>query len=127
MIVDCIAVIPAKVRRDPSDPGRGALEVEQLLRAVRPPIRIDHKRKDHAVQLMTKPRASESISATPVGRGTRSRTFQRGRVCSAEGCSTVLSRYNRRRGARSTESATEPATDQCRPTADDQQLKKRTS
>ncbi len=37
---------------------------------------------------------SESISGTPLGHGTRSRSYQRGRVCGAAGCSTVLSVYN---------------------------------
>lgn len=38
--------------------------------------------------------ASESISAVPLGHGTRSRSYQRGRVCRAAGCSTLLSVYN---------------------------------
>jgi hypothetical protein len=36
----------------------------------------------------------DSISATPLGHGTRSRTYRAGRVCGVPGCSTVLSRYN---------------------------------
>jgi hypothetical protein len=39
-------------------------------------------------------RGSDSINATPLGHGARSRTFQRGRICRAVGCSTVLSQYN---------------------------------
>jgi hypothetical protein len=38
--------------------------------------------------------ASESISAVPLGHGTRSRSYRHGRICSAAGCSTVLSVYN---------------------------------
>jgi hypothetical protein len=38
--------------------------------------------------------AIESISGVPLGHGTRSRSYQRGRVCGAVGCSTVLSVYN---------------------------------
>jgi hypothetical protein len=46
------------------------------------------------MQIVTTRRATESISAVPLGHGTRSRSFQRGRVCGAPGCSTVLSVYN---------------------------------
>jgi hypothetical protein len=46
------------------------------------------------MQIITRHGASESISAVPLGQGTRSRSYQRGRVCSAAGCSTVLSVYN---------------------------------
>jgi len=38
--------------------------------------------------------ANESIGALPLGHGTRSRSYGRGRVCTAAGCSTVLSLYN---------------------------------
>jgi hypothetical protein len=46
------------------------------------------------MQIVTRHGATESISAVPLGHGTRSRSYQRGRVCSAAGCSTVLSVYN---------------------------------
>jgi hypothetical protein len=46
------------------------------------------------MQIITTRSASESISAVPLGHGTRSRSYQRGRVCRAAGCSTVLSVYN---------------------------------
>jgi hypothetical protein len=46
------------------------------------------------VQLITMRGTSESINATPISHGTRSRTFPRGRICGAAGCSTVLSMYN---------------------------------
>lgn len=45
------------------------------------------------MQIITRS-ASESISAVPIGHGTRSRSYQRGRVCGVAGCSTVLSVYN---------------------------------
>jgi hypothetical protein len=50
------------------------------------------------VQLITMRGASESLRATPLSHGARSRTFQWGRVCEAPGCSTVLSRYNPTKG-----------------------------
>jgi hypothetical protein len=46
------------------------------------------------MQIVTTRSASELISAVPLGNGTRSRTYRRGRVCRAAGCSTVLSMYN---------------------------------
>jgi hypothetical protein len=46
------------------------------------------------MQIVTTRSASESISAVPLGHGTRSRSYARGRVCGATGCSTVLSVYN---------------------------------
>jgi hypothetical protein len=36
----------------------------------------------------------DSISALPIGHGMRSRSYRTGRVCSSDGCGTVLSRYN---------------------------------
>jgi hypothetical protein len=46
------------------------------------------------MQIITTRNASESISAVPLGNGTRSRSYQRGRVCRSASCSTVLSVYN---------------------------------
>jgi hypothetical protein len=46
------------------------------------------------MQIITRNGAGESISAVPLGHGTRSRSYQRGRVCNVAGCSTVLSMYN---------------------------------
>ena len=46
------------------------------------------------MQIMTGRSANESIGAIPLGHGTRSRSYGRGRVCSVAGCSTVLSLYN---------------------------------
>ena len=46
------------------------------------------------MQVMNTRSASESIGALPLGHGTRSRSYGRGRVCTAAGCSTVLSLYN---------------------------------
>ena len=46
------------------------------------------------MEIVTTHTASDSISAVPIGHGTRSRSYQRGRVCRAPGCSTVLSVYN---------------------------------
>ena len=83
--------------RSMQDPSRILLEEcpsRVALGKARLRIRIDHKRKEHAVQLMTMRGASDSISATPLIYGARARTFQRGRVCGTPGCSTVLSRYN---------------------------------
>jgi hypothetical protein len=46
------------------------------------------------MHMITNRSAGESISALPVSRSTRSRSYRRGRVCGAAGCSTVLSVYN---------------------------------
>lgn len=46
------------------------------------------------MQMATTRSASESISAVPLGHGTRSRSYQRGPVCRAASCTTVLSVYN---------------------------------
>jgi hypothetical protein len=46
------------------------------------------------MHMITNRRSSESISAIPLNHGTRSRSYGRGRVCGATGCSTVLSVYN---------------------------------
>jgi hypothetical protein len=37
---------------------------------------------------------SDSIEGTPLRYAGRSHSFPKGRVCSAQGCPTVLSRYN---------------------------------
>ena len=46
------------------------------------------------MQIITSRGASESISAIPLGHGTRSRSYGQDRVCSVAGCTTVLSLYN---------------------------------
>jgi hypothetical protein len=93
MTVDFTAVISAKARRI-----FRILLVVRWSRSAAPNRQIAHpdrpQRKERAVQLMTMRGLSESISATPLSHGTRSRTFPLGRVCGAPGCSTVLSRYN---------------------------------
>ena len=93
MTVDRMAVISAKARRI-----FRILLVVRGTRAAAPKSQFAHpdrsQEEGHAVQLMTMRGLSESISATPLSHGTRSRTFQRGRVCGAAGCSTVLSMYN---------------------------------
>ncbi len=46
------------------------------------------------MHMITSRRTDEAVSAVPLSHGTRSRSYRRGRVCGAAGCSTVLSVYN---------------------------------